>query len=196
MKKKPVMMMVILALVFGFFFTGCPHEPNEPDKPVKKDTWKRVTSTDEILGIWKGSVAFPTPAQNFDGIMIPASSVGLNVHMTVDTITLHQVITMDMDKLITDIAGPIGKVLIWQMIRDNMESILPEEGIDTELIELTDDYKMVITTDIPAEEVDFSGEYAGYAPYINQDRKKLKMVFPAEILMYTEKDVELILLKQ
>jgi len=181
----------IPALLFSLFLIGCPHEPAE------KDAWKKVTSINEIFGTWKGSTTVPIPTQNIGGIQAPASSVGLDVLLKVDAVTFYEILTLDMEKYLTDFGGIYGKFVIWQSIRESMEDLLLEEGLEENLtIETTDDFKIIMTINTPSSEMDFFAENALYAPYINQKKTKLKMVVPAELLGYTDKDIKLILTKQ
>jgi hypothetical protein len=179
--------MMILALVSTFVLMGCP-DPNGSSGPGEEDIWSKITSVNEMAGTWAGATVFPTPAQ---ADIVPASSIGLKVHMTIDATTLSETLIMDMNTFLTDAVGPLGKAVMWQTIRQNIPP--QEEGVD---IETTDDYKMVINVSVPVGSVDYSGENAELAPYINQHKTKVKAVFPSIMLKYTEEDIVLILIKQ
>ena len=191
-KKQALVALVTLALVLGFVLTGCPGKSGEAD------TWRKVASPIEALGVWQGSTAFPTPSLPYEGVMVPASSVGLTVDLKMVPPTITQILTMDMDKLVTDIADSAedaGKEVVWQPLREGAGGF-SQEGLE---VTATDDYKVIMTAIIPVEDMedmDFSEVDTDYLPYINQNGTKLKMAIPAHMLLYTDKDIELILVKQ
>jgi len=59
--KKLFAGILVMALVFGFTAVGCSDDPKESDQ----NTWKDVTSIDQLNGTWKGSYS---ESENEEGI--------------------------------------------------------------------------------------------------------------------------------
>jgi hypothetical protein len=165
-----------IALVFGVLFIGCPNPEG-----TELDTWTRTTSFTEIIGRWEGSATIPIPPIPIsETVQLPASSVSYTLTMTITSDNFTEIIDINMDKYLTDAAGSVGKPAAWQIVQGFLGNPETEEGMDTN-IEFTEDYHMILTVAGDISQTDFTGENSEYAPYINQNKTKIKTVFPEEI---------------
>lgn len=156
-----------IALVCGFMLTGCPDPNTTPE-----DTWEKVTSLDEILGSWEGSTSLIIPAQ--DGPPpTQATSIDCDISLTVTRTTFIQIVDMDMNKFLTDLGGALGKQFMWTTLKESMQAA-GDPGINAN-ITFTNDYHVKTTFNGSASDLGLEGENGEYAPYINQDRTKMKL---------------------
>ncbi|MDR2247285.1 MAG: hypothetical protein LBE17_11560 [Treponema sp.] len=177
-----------IAAVLVLTLTGCP-DPNSGSV----DTWEKVTGLDELAGTWEGAVNVPIPARDD----FPATSVSGTISVSVTEDKFTEEIDMDMDKLLTDYCKSLGgadaltaaffKKAMWESIKSSSET--PDGPVDPEYeytinYEFTDNYhiKMNFEAPIPEGGLLFTGETALYAPYVNQNKTKLKIVLPEELL--------------
>jgi hypothetical protein len=195
MKRTTVLFKTVLfgiAAALGLTLIGCPN-PNSGSV----DTWEKVTALNELIGTWEGAINVPIPAQD-EAPKMPATSVSGNVSITVTEDTFTGETDMDLDKLLTDYCKSLGggdalttaflKKTMWESIKNPSEA--PGDAVDPETkyeytinYEFTDNYhvKMKFDAPIPEDGLLFTGETAPYAPYVNQDKTKLKIVLPKEL---------------
>jgi hypothetical protein len=185
MKKRVFMNTIsIVILVFGLTVIGCPNPNNAPE-----DTWTKVASPSEMIGSWEGSMTIPVPAQ--EEFNLPASSISYTLAIIVTTETFTEVIDGDMNKYLTDFVGSAGKEAMWATIKDFLDT----ESDPRLQIDCTDDYHIKMTFSDAVSNLEFNGENAEYAPCINKDKTKMKIVLPEELNMYGEGGMEFILYK-
>jgi hypothetical protein len=187
--KNKLFLTAILGMALGLLFAGCDNNGTEGD------TWTKVTSVNEMIGIWEGEKIIPVPAQDSLPVSSPASSIGAKVTYTITSTTFTTAITMDMNKYLTDSVGAFMKDTMWQIITSGFPPEITEDGV-TITMEALNGYKILMTTIAPISMLDFTGGNAQYAPYINQHKTKIKLVLPAELFQYGEGDVEFILDKK
>ncbi|MDR0719546.1 MAG: hypothetical protein LBF78_07925 [Treponema sp.] len=177
-----------IAALLVLTLSGCPNPNNG-----SVDTWEKVTGLDELAGTaWEGAVNVPIPAQE----EFPATSISGTISITVTEDKFTEKIDMDMDKFLTDYCKSMGggdalttavlKEMMWGSIKNPSET--PDVPADPEAeytinYEFTDNYhvKMNFEAPIPEDGLLFTGETALYAPYVNQDKTKLKIVLPEEL---------------
>jgi hypothetical protein len=166
---------------------GCPNPNNAPE-----DTYTKVTDPSEMIGSWEGSLTIQVPAQEeFD---LPASSISYTLKITVTADEFTEVIDVDMNQYLTDFFGPDGKETMWAGIKTPSE--YPEDDSGLSLgnpendfgfsFEYTKDYHIKMTFSGAVSDFDLSEEIAEYAPYINKDKTKMKIVLPEEFNEYGE----------
>jgi hypothetical protein len=178
-----------IVLALGLFFIGCPH----PDGTASEN-WTRITNFTDIVGTWEGSITIPIPpAPISETEQSPASSIDCTLTMTITADDFTEIINMDMNKYLTDIAGSIGKSMVWETIKNSLEGSEAQEGI---IIEFTDNYHMILTMNSDISQMEFTDENIEYAPYINQDKTKIKIVLPEDINTFGEGAIEFILYKK
>jgi hypothetical protein len=163
------------------------------------DTWEKVTGLDELNGTWEGAVSVPIPSQN--ELKLPATSVSGNVSITVTEDTFTEKIDMNMDKLLTDyckslsggnvLATVLLKKTMWESIQNEASGVAVDPETEYEYTityGFTDNYHIMMEfkAPIPKGGLLFTGETALYAPYVNQDKTKLKIVLPEELNEYMD----------
>jgi hypothetical protein len=175
-----------IVLAFGFFIIGCPN----PEGPVSED-WTRITSFTDIVGTWEGAFTIPIPPIPVNEMeQSPASSVDCTLIMTITFEDFTEIINMDMDKYLTDVAGAVGKSMVWETIKDSFGGYETQEGM---IIKFTGDYHMILTVNGDISQMEFTDENLEYAPYTNQDKTKIKMVLPEDMNIFGEGAIEIIL---
>jgi hypothetical protein len=173
-----------LALICGLLFLGCPNTVSE--------NWTRITNFTEITGTWEGSTTVPIPPMPTE--QLPASSIDCALTITVSSDNFTETINMDMNTYLTDIAGVMGKPIAWQLIKNTFEGYEAPEGM---ALEFTDAYHVIQTATIDVSQMQFTDETIAYAPYINEDKTKIKLVLPEDITsILGEKPIEFILYKK
>ncbi|MDR1099303.1 MAG: hypothetical protein LBL28_02365 [Treponema sp.] len=178
-----------IVLVFGLLFVGCPN-PEE----TTSENWTRITNFTEITGAWEGSSTIPIPPIPVsDTISLPASFVDCTVTMTISSNDFTEIINMDMNKYLTDIAGAAGKLIVWEIIKESFEEAEVQEGA---AVEFTDNYHVILTVSGDVSQMEFTDENIEYAPYINQNKTKIKIILPEDINALGNGPMEFILYKK
>jgi hypothetical protein len=182
---------VSLVLVFGLLFIGC---PNPGGGGTVSENWTRITNFREIMGTWEGSITIPIPPMPISETeQLPTSSIDCTLTMEVDSHDFTEIINMNMNNYLTDIAGGVGKSITWEAIKNLFKK---SESHEETVIEFTDDYHIILTVIGDVSQMEFTDENSKYAPYINEDKTKIKMILPEDINTLGEGSMEFILYKK